>query len=63
MQELQLEEINQVSGGVRLAMLGEGIGLMVIGGIALGVGGFALVTVGGIAMGLGGLWGGAAFAD
>jgi hypothetical protein len=35
-------------------MLGEGIGLMVIGGIALGVGGFALVTVGGIAMGLGG---------
>ena len=61
MQELNMVEVEQVSGGLHMAMLGEGGALIIMGGLAVATGGFSLIAVGSIALAMGGTWAGLAF--
>lgn len=64
MNELNLAEIEEVSGGkVNVRMVAEGGVLLIAGGLALATGGFALVAVGTVAAGAGAGWGFLGFAQ
>lgn len=62
MRELNVAEVEQVSGGqLNINMVGEAGALIIMGGLAVATGGFALVAVGSIALAAGGAWASLAF--